>query len=69
MATMTAINTSVEYDLCVSTLSTTVITRNGGKMVNRLNANEATPMSRSERFSCITRPSSQRSENGASVSE
>ena len=33
-----------------------------------LSANEATPISRSERFSCSTRPNSQRSENGASVS-
>ena len=37
-------------------------------MVRMLSASDATPISRSERFSCITRPNSQRSENGASVS-
>ena len=37
-------------------------------MVSRLSASEATPISRSERFSCSTRPNSQRSENGASAS-
>ena len=38
-------------------------------MVSMLSASDAMPMSRSERFSCITRPNSQRSENGASVSD
>ena len=37
-------------------------------MVRMLSASEAMPISRSERFSCITRPISQRSENGASAS-
>ena len=37
-------------------------------MVSMLSASDARPISRSERFSCITRLISQRSENGASAS-